>query len=222
MRKQTAKLQAPNWNDLRYLLAIAQGGSLSAAARRLRVDDTTVARRLAAAERALGARLIERVDGAMRPTPAGEVAIGHAERIEREMQDLQNRIGGADQAVAGTVRLTSVPLVVNRLLVPSLPALAAAHPLLRLELIAESRNLSLTKGEADIALRLARPRGGGTVVARRIGRLAYAVYGPGQRSAGGRRNADALPGSLTKKPWTTCRRRNGSQRRRAARRCRRR
>jgi DNA-binding transcriptional LysR family regulator len=57
MQTKSAKLQAVNWNDLRYLLAVAQGGTLSAAARRLRVDETTVARRLAAAQRALGARL---------------------------------------------------------------------------------------------------------------------------------------------------------------------
>jgi DNA-binding transcriptional LysR family regulator len=92
--------------------------------------------------------------------------------------------------------------VVNRLLVPALPKLVAAHPLLRLELIAEPRNLSLTKREADIALRLARPRGGGTVVAHRIGRLDYAVYGPspaaGPRPAGGRRTGDAHT-----LPWIT-------------------
>jgi DNA-binding transcriptional LysR family regulator len=184
MPRKTAKSQAPNWNDLRYLLAVAQGGTLAAAARRLRVDETTVARRLAAAEAALDVRLFERLDGAMRPTPAGEAAIAHAERIEREVQALHGRIGGADAAVAGTVRLTSVPIVVNRLLVPALPSLVAAHPLLRLELIAEPRNLSLTKRAADIALRLARPQGGGTVVARRIGRLDYAVYGPRDGNAG--------------------------------------
>jgi DNA-binding transcriptional LysR family regulator len=187
MPNKAAKTQAPDWNDLRYLLAVAQGGTLAAAARRLRVDETTVARRLAAAEAALGARLFERIGGAMRPTAAGEAAVAHAERIEREVQALQGRIGGADAAVAGTVRLTAVPIVVNRLLVPALPALLAAHPLLRLELIAEPRNLSLTKREADIALRLARPHGGGAVVARRIGRLDYAVYGPGNG------DADTLP-----------------------------
>jgi len=197
MQNKTAKLQASNWNDLRYLLAIAQGGSLAAAARRLRVDETTVARRLAAAEAVLGARLFERMEGAMHPTPAGEVAIAHAERIEREMHELHDRIGGVDQAVAGTVRLTSVPIVVNRLLVPALPALIADHPLLRLELIAEPRNLSLTKREADIALRLARPQGGGTVVARRIGHLDYAVYtrssAANLRRAAKPRDGDALP-----------------------------
>jgi DNA-binding transcriptional LysR family regulator len=196
-----AKSQAMDWNDLRYLLALAQGGTLSAAARRLRVDQTTVARRLAAAEAALGTRLFERVDRAMRPTPAGEVAIAHAERVERELHGLHGRIAGADAAAAGTVRLTSVPIVVNRLLAPALPALVAAHPLLRLELIAEPRNLSLTKREADIALRLARPQGGGTAVARRIGRLDYAVYGPspgGLRPTSGPRDGDAET-----LPWIT-------------------
>jgi DNA-binding transcriptional LysR family regulator len=198
MRTNPAKSQAMNWNDLRYLLAVAQGGTLSAAARQLRVDETTVARRVAAAEAALGTRLFERVDRAMRPTRAGEVAIAHAERVDREMHGLQGRIAGADAAVAGTVRLTSVPIIVNRLLAPALPDLVAAHPLLRLELIAEPRNLSLTKREADIALRLARPQGGGTAVARRIGRLDYAVYGPSPqrlRPTSGPRgsNAAALP-----------------------------
>jgi DNA-binding transcriptional LysR family regulator len=214
MPMKAAKLQATNWNDLRYLLAVAEGGTLSAAARRLRVDETTVARRLAAAEAALGARLFERVDGAMRPTQAGEAAIAHAERIEREVQALHGRIAGADAAVAGTVRLTAVPIVVNRLLVPALPALLAAHPLLRLELIAEPRNLSLTKREADIALRLARPRGGGTAVARRIGRLDYAVYGPspdlpspaeaGSAKAGElRRTSGPGDGDADALPWIT-------------------
>jgi len=187
MPRKAAKSQTLNWNDLRYLLAVAQGGTLSAAARRLRVDETTVARRLAAAEAILGTRLFERADGAMRPTAAGEVAVAHAERVEREVQALHGRIAGADAAVAGSVRLTSVPIVVNRLLAPALPMLVAAHPLLRLELIAEPRNLSLTKREADMALRLARPQGGGSVVTRRIGRLDYAVYGPRDG------DADALP-----------------------------
>jgi DNA-binding transcriptional LysR family regulator len=178
VQRSSAKSQATNWNDLRYLLAIARGGTLSEAARRLRVDETTVARRLAVAEAALRARLFERVEGALRPTAAGEAAVAHAERIEREIQALESRIAGTDAAVAGTVRLTAVPTLVNRLLVPALPRLFATHPLLRLELIAEPRNLSLTRREADIALRLARPRGGGTAVARRIGCLDYAVYGP--------------------------------------------
>src|SRR5436190_1732757 len=67
-------MQGMDWNDLRYVLAVSRAGTLAAAARRLRVDQTTVARRLAAAERVLGARLFERIDGSLRPTLAGAAA----------------------------------------------------------------------------------------------------------------------------------------------------
>jgi DNA-binding transcriptional LysR family regulator len=174
-------MQGMEWSDLRHVLAVARAGTLAAAARRLRVNQTTVSRRIAAAERALGARLFERSDGTLRPTKAGEAAVARAAQVEREVEALERRVGGADAALAGTVRLTSVPILVNRLLIPALPKLIAAHPRLQVELIAESRNLHLTRREADIAVRLARPEAG-TALARRIGRLDYAIYGPRRRA----------------------------------------
>jgi DNA-binding transcriptional LysR family regulator len=163
------------WSDLRYVLMISRAGTLMAAARRLGVNQTTVARRLAAAEAALGVRLFERLDGILYPTRAGEAAVARAVQIEQEFDALEQGIGGTDTVPAGVVRLTAVPILVNHLLVPALPKLYATHPRLRIELIAEPRNLNLTKREADIALRLARPVGG-TALARRVGQLDYAVY----------------------------------------------
>ena len=165
------------WHDLRYVLAIARHGTLSAAARRLRVDQTTVARRLAVAEKQLGARLFDRIDGRMRATSAGETTIAHAERVEAEIGQLVAAVGGADLAATGKVRLSSVPILINRVLMPALPELMARHPGLTLELAGEARNVSLSRREADIALRQARPTGG-TALARRIGGLDYAVYAP--------------------------------------------
>jgi DNA-binding transcriptional LysR family regulator len=170
------------WSDLRYVLTIARAGTLAAAARRLGVNQTTAARRLLAAETALGTRLFERRDGVLSPTKAGEAAVARAAQVEQEVGALERGIGGADAAVAGTVRLTAVPILANRLLIPAAPKLLARHPELRLELIAEPRNLSLTRREADVALRLARPQTG-AALARRIGRLDYAVYGPRRREA---------------------------------------
>lgn len=170
------------WHDLRYVLAIARYGTLSAAARRLRVDQTTVARRLAVAEKQLGARLFDRIGGRMRATAAGETTIAHAERVEAEIGRLEEAIGGADQAATGKVRLSSVPILINRVLLPALPDLIARHPGLTLELAGEARNVSLSRREADIALRQARPSGG-TALARRIGGLDYAVYAPTKRGA---------------------------------------
>lgn len=174
-------MQALNWNDLRFVLAVARSRSLAGAARRLGVNESTVGRRVAEAEQRLGARLFERSLGAFHPTEAGHAVVAGAERVELEVQAVESAVSGADRRAAGTVRLTSVPIVVNRVLVPALPSLLRAHPQLRVELIAEPRDLSLTKREADIALRLARPRKDVRAVARRIGRLDYAVYQPSRR-----------------------------------------
>jgi DNA-binding transcriptional LysR family regulator len=86
-------------------------------------------------------------------------------------------VSGDDKRAAGSVRLTAVPILVNRILVPALPQLLHRHPHLRVELIAEPRDMSLTKREADMALRLARPATEVRTVARRVGQLDYAVYG---------------------------------------------
>jgi DNA-binding transcriptional LysR family regulator len=169
------------WSDLRYVLAIARAGTLSAAARRLGVNQTTVARRLAAAQTSLRARLFDRSEGLFRPTKAGDEVLRRAAQVEAEIDAIARGIGGSDAVVAGSVRVTAVPILVNRLLIPALPKLSAAHPNLQIELIAEPRNLRLTRREADIALRLARPERG-DALARRIGRLDYAVYAPARRS----------------------------------------
>jgi DNA-binding transcriptional LysR family regulator len=166
-----------NWNDLRYVLTIARHGTLSAASRRLGVDQTTAARRLVAAEKRLGAKLFDRVNGTLRPTQAGEAALRHAERVEAEIGQLEATVSGADTAPTGTVRLSSVPILINRILMPRLPPLLRRYPGLCLELAGEARNVSLTRRETDLALRQARPAGG-TALVRRVGTLDYAVFGP--------------------------------------------
>jgi DNA-binding transcriptional LysR family regulator len=192
MRFESAEKRTMNWNDLRYVLAIGRGGTLAAAARLLGVDDTTVARRLAALQDSIGARLYQRLaDGTVQLTAAGERAALHAEKIEREIGGLDAGLPGADKAVSGTVRLTSVPIIVNHVLVPATPALLARHPGLRLELVADARDFSLTRREADLALRLARPKTGGTrIMARRVGSVRYGVYASASSSL---RDARKLP-----------------------------
>lgn len=172
-----------NWDDLRFLLALTRSGSLAGAAKRLGVNESTVARRIARFEAQLGTRLIERAGGQLHPSEAGTEVLAAAERMEFEAQSVAGQVAGADQRIAGRVRLTAVPILVNRVLMPALPTLLAAYPALEIELIAEPRDLSLTKREADIALRLARPRKETRNFARRIGSLDYAVYGPAATDA---------------------------------------
>ena len=134
-----------DWDHLRFVLAIARTGTLSAAARRLGVDQTTVARRLKAAETGLAARLFDRIAGGFRPTRAGAAAIARAEAVEHELDALAATVAGGDVEPSGTVRVTAVPILVNRLLVPATPSLQRAAPQLRIELIADNRALSLAR-----------------------------------------------------------------------------
>ena len=171
-------MQDIGWNDLRYLLAVARTGTLASAAARLRMDPTTVSRRIARTAAALGARLFYRSGGMLLPTEIGQVVIAHAERIELEVDELKSAATDAAATISGGVRVTSVPILVNRVLIPALPALQRRQPLLQVEMIAEPMNLSLTRRDADIAVRLARPHKEQAVIARRIGQLDYAVFGP--------------------------------------------
>ncbi|MEA3069736.1 MAG: hypothetical protein QOD29_1182 [Alphaproteobacteria bacterium] len=101
----------------------------------------------------------------------------YAERIEREISALDIALSGVDGVIFGTVRVTSVPIIVNHVLVPAAKLLLRHHPHLQLEFVADARDLSLTRREADLALRLARSKTGGTkVTARRIGTLRYDLY----------------------------------------------
>lgn len=176
-------MQDQNWDDLRIVLSVARAASFAGAARRLGVNESTVARRITQAEKRLRTRLFERNLGKLEPTEAGAEIVRRAERVELEVQAAEGAISGTDERAAGTVRVTSVPIVVNRILAPALTCLLAEHPHLRIELIADPRDFSLTKREADIALRLARPQSEVRAIARRIGRLAYAVYGPAQHTS---------------------------------------
>ena len=164
-------MQGMVWDDLRYVLALFRFESIAEAARRLTVDEATVVRRIARAERLLDVTLFDKVRGKLLPTDAGRSVAERALRIEHEMEALVAGTAGTDRVAIGRVRVTSVPIVVNRVLIPALPRLLADHPGLCIDLIAEPRDLSLIKREADIAVRLARPRRELRTLARRIAYL---------------------------------------------------
>ena len=163
------------WSDLRVVLALARDQTLAAAARRLGVDQTTVSRRLTAAEAALKCRLFLRARGRLVPTALGELAIARAGEVEAAVLALESAAGESGAAVAGRVRITAVPILVNQLIVPRLPELLERFPALAIDANADSRNLSLSRRETDIALRFARPESG-SGLCRRIGALAFSVY----------------------------------------------
>ena len=163
-----------DWDDLKYLARLAEAGSLSGAARLLRVEHATVGRRIAALEAAVGTRLVDRRGGRYTLTDAGASALVEARRMEAAAVAVQ-RIGLAEAAAPVEFSVTAPPAIATDLIVPQLPAFLARNGDLRLRLIAQSRMLSLNRGEADIALRLSRPEGP-TLTVRHMGRLIYGLF----------------------------------------------
>lgn len=163
-----------DWNDLRVFLALARTGSLSAAARALGLSHATVGRRIQALETALGLTLVERRADGYALTADGEAVRAQAEAMdERALTVL--RQGARDAGLSGTVRLTMTPALAERFVVPRLGPLRARHPGLDLEVIADTRAVSLARREADLAIRLARPQRG-ELIARRLAVIAYGLY----------------------------------------------
>ncbi len=163
------------WDDLRVFLAVLRTGSHAGAARALRVAPTTVGRRLAALEAAAGARLFTRTPDGLVATASARALAGRAERVEAEVLDAERELTGADARPTGTVRITCGDGFAAYVLAPALPAFLTAHPGLTVEVRADVRVLDLTRGEADVALRLFRPRER-SLVARRLGLERYALY----------------------------------------------
>jgi DNA-binding transcriptional LysR family regulator len=177
-----------DWGHLRFFLALARGGSLSRAAKALGVDRNTVARRVAALEEELGLPLYERGPQGWIRTSAGEELAALASRVEEDVLALARHADARDPAVAGTVRLTTTSYMAATLLAPAVPRLRERHPSLVLEIAVDQRPFDLTRREADLAVRMGRPRSTG-LVTRKLSDVAFGLYAA-PSYLGGRRTVD--------------------------------
>ena len=159
--------------DLQVVLALVRGGTLQEAAQRAGSDPSTVFRALQRLEQRLGQRLFERGRQGYLPTEAASALARHAERIEAELEAARAAAGAPSQ-VSGRVRLTTTDSVLRGLVLPCLPALAREHPLLQLELLATNELVSLTRRDADLALR-ATPKPPEHLVGRPLGPIRFVV-----------------------------------------------
>ncbi len=148
---------APEWSDFRILLSLARAGSVAGAARELRIDGSTVSRRLTALEDAVGARLIVRGGREFTWTAEGRAALVAAETMEGAVSAAVRSCREAQLEVSGTVRISLVPGIVPIVLSKLVPVLRVKHPSLKIDISADLRRVDLVKGEADIAVRMARP-----------------------------------------------------------------
>lgn len=176
--------QGQDWDDLRLFLAVARAGSLSGAARVLGVTHSTVFRRIGAFEQRMGVRLFDRLPGGYALTAAGEEMRDSVLRIEEEVAALALKVTGQDQRPSGVIRITATDLLAVGVLPRHIAAFRAEWPGIDIEVVVADTVLDLTRREADVALRLGNP-GQETLIGRRVGRLAFAVYAaPGLNARG--------------------------------------
>jgi DNA-binding transcriptional LysR family regulator len=164
-----------DWHDLQNFLAIARHGSLSAAARAAGVRQSTMGRRLAALEARAGVTLLQKTPRGYVPTEAGEAARVEAERMEAAALAAERAITGRDVRPEGEVRLTTVESFAAELVTPILARFGEKYPGITVTLITERRTLSLAAREADLAVRLARPRGAELLI-RKLGEMRFGLY----------------------------------------------
>lgn len=163
------------WDNLHTFLEIARQGSLSGAARVLKLTQPTIGRRLAAMEEALGAKLLQRTPDGFILTPIGESVLANAERMEQEALAAERLIFGGDVKMEGEVRITTVDTLASRIVTPAMIELQKAHPEISIELTPATQSLSLSRRETDIAIRAA-PFTGNQIIARKIGTLALNFF----------------------------------------------
>lgn len=149
-----------DWDDMRVFLAVVRARKIAPAARALGVDPTTLARRIARLETALGATLFEVSMGERVLSSRGQVLLAHAERIESAALAAVEEATGESHRLAGQVRLSVAEGFGTWVLAPGLAGFHARHPGIRLDLISASGFLNPSKREADMALMLARPQRG--------------------------------------------------------------
>jgi DNA-binding transcriptional LysR family regulator len=142
-----------DWNDLRYLLAIARGRTLAGAARLLGVEHSTVGRRLSALETALKTRLFTRGPEGFTLTRAGTDILPLAEAVEAHIETISRRVSGEDARVEGLVKLTTSESL-SGYLVKQLSTLRERYPSLVVEILSGNRSFDLMRGEADLAVRI--------------------------------------------------------------------
>src|ERR1700736_3269521 len=165
-----------NWDDLRYFLAVARTGTLSAAAKQLGTEHTTVARHIQALEDELNSRLFHKSHTGYEVTDAGERLLAAAETIESAYVFAKGAANSEGQTIIGTVRIGAPDGFGSVFLAPRVRALADRHPELQIEILTTTRPFSLLKREVDIAIAHSSPEHM-RVVSRRLTDHRIYVYG---------------------------------------------
>jgi DNA-binding transcriptional LysR family regulator len=183
-----------DWDDLRVFLSLSREGNLTATARRLEVSHPTVARRIKSLEDTIGARLFDRLPDRFALTAAGEELLADAQAMEQAAESIHRRSAGLTDTAHGTVRI-SAGEAMTAFLARHLPRLRKNLQCVEFELVASHMLANLSRREADLLIREQVPDLA-SIVTRRLGRVAYAVYGSRRLKA-----VDAARASMRRLPW---------------------
>ncbi|MDQ0325458.1 DNA-binding transcriptional LysR family regulator [Rhodopseudomonas julia] len=164
-----------DWENLRHFGALSATGSLSAAARLLRVEHATVARRVAALEAELQLKLVDRRGRRLTLTEDGERIAALVQRMETEATAIGRAVDGARSELAGTVTISAPPALAAAMLTAPLVGLQKRHPDLTIRILGETRSASLERREADIAVRLSRPQDGDLIIVK-LAEMPFRLY----------------------------------------------
>jgi DNA-binding transcriptional LysR family regulator len=182
-----------NWNDLKICLAIAEAGSLAGAARSLRINHSTVFRRLNALEEDLRVRVFDRMPEGYVLTPVGERMVELAREADSAVQAIERELAGQDLEPTGLVRLTTAPNLARTIVPVAVHALRKSHPGIIVETLVGDSDYDLNRREADIALR-ATPKPPGHLVGRRLMELKWWICCASSSRRRAPQSADALAG----------------------------
>ncbi|WP_129649520.1 LysR family transcriptional regulator [Peristeroidobacter agariperforans] len=175
MAKRLSPHRPIDWDDFRYVLALADSGSLNDAASALRVNRTTVLRRINAFERKHGVRLFERLRTGYLLTEAGNELLAAARGFESALMQIERRLAGQDLRAEGLVRVTTTDTLLASVLQAPLATFQRQHPGITLDVATSNEIANLSKRDADIAIRPV-AEAPEFLVGRRIGAVAFAVY----------------------------------------------
>jgi DNA-binding transcriptional LysR family regulator len=165
-----------DWNDLRYFLAVARNGSTLAAAKRLKVSQATVSRRIGVLEQSIGLDLFVRQPSGYSLTLHGTSLVETAESVESAVQAFTDRSAAESRRVSGTVRLTTVEAAANDWVIPALPQLRTLYPDVKVEVVCSNESLDLIRGEADLAIRFGKKPTEENLIIRRLIELEECIY----------------------------------------------
>ena len=175
MRYSAAIMQHINWDNLRYVLVVANKGSIAAAARELGVNRTTVLRRINTFQQNLNCRIFDRGDTGYVLTPEAEKMIDAAREVEGTLFDMQRQIAGHELKLEGELRVTTTDTFMSSLLGPHLASFQQTHPHIVVEVLMTNNILDLNRRDADVAIRPTRSPDAG-LVGRRLCDVDFGVY----------------------------------------------